>query len=369
MIRRLYIDNYRCFRNFELKLDKLPCSMIIGANGVGKSTLAEVLSVFHDIGSGESNINVVIPQDVRRVGSEAELAEKTEARDVVTLELEVCDKADTWVYLLRFRPFGFGYEVIEETLSCAEERLFDRRTFPLSAEAIGLAVVSDKNGNRKIDQFKRHLARILVLRPNPRLMTASAVADDRPLDADCANFASWLLSMLAKSGAAYADFSAYLSCVIPDFAGLERADTARSGSTLDVRFKSDRPNGYVEMSFSRLSDGEKCQCVAGAVVARNAAEDDFICFWDEPDNYITTSEVDCLLPALCHSFVKKGQLIVTSHSREAIKTFGEDEVVCLRRDGHIYPVRPPVTIRELRAAGKISGSLSEALLSGDVIHS
>lgn len=369
MIRRLYIDNYRCFRNFELKLDKLPCAMIIGANGVGKSTLSEVLSIFHTIGCGEANVNVVIPRDVRRVGAEAELAEKSDKRDVVTLELEVGDGDDIWIYTLRFAPFGFGYRVVEEVLSCDGERLFDRATLPFSEESLGLAVASGEQGGGKVGRFKQHLAGILVIRPNPRYMTDAALMDDRPLAVDCANFASWLLTLLTKSGDAYASFKDYLLHVIPDFVGLAKSDTTRSGSTLGVRFKSDRPDGYVQMSFSHLSDGEKCQCVAGAVVANNALENNFTCFWDEPDNYITTSEIDCLLPALCHSFVKRGQLIVTSHSREAIKTFGEDEVVCLRRDGHIYPVRPPVTVRELRAGGQISGSLDEALLNGDVIRS
>ena len=56
MIRRLYIDNYKCFSNFELRLDKLPCSMIIGANGSGKSTVAEVLSLFAAIGQAATPI-------------------------------------------------------------------------------------------------------------------------------------------------------------------------------------------------------------------------------------------------------------------------------------------------------------------------
>ncbi|MGH9763844.1 MAG: AAA family ATPase [Blastocatellia bacterium] len=36
MITRVYIDNFRCFSNFEVKPDRV--NLLIGGNGAGKST-------------------------------------------------------------------------------------------------------------------------------------------------------------------------------------------------------------------------------------------------------------------------------------------------------------------------------------------
>ena len=41
VIKRLYIDNYKCFVNFKLGLQRL--NLFLGENGSGKSTLFEVV--------------------------------------------------------------------------------------------------------------------------------------------------------------------------------------------------------------------------------------------------------------------------------------------------------------------------------------
>ena len=41
MLKRIYINNFRCLVNFELKLDGL--SLFLGANGSGKSTVFAAL--------------------------------------------------------------------------------------------------------------------------------------------------------------------------------------------------------------------------------------------------------------------------------------------------------------------------------------
>src|SRR5690606_16073409 len=54
MIRRIYVDNYKCLVNFELQLD--PLSLILGANGVGKSAVLDVLFALRHLLDGSSKI-------------------------------------------------------------------------------------------------------------------------------------------------------------------------------------------------------------------------------------------------------------------------------------------------------------------------
>ncbi len=44
MITRLYVDNYKCLVNFELRLDEL--TLLLGPNGVGKTSVLEAIEHF-----------------------------------------------------------------------------------------------------------------------------------------------------------------------------------------------------------------------------------------------------------------------------------------------------------------------------------
>ena len=46
MLQRLYVDNYRCFVNFECHFAAK--QLILGSNGSGKSTLIAVLGLLRD---------------------------------------------------------------------------------------------------------------------------------------------------------------------------------------------------------------------------------------------------------------------------------------------------------------------------------
>lgn len=55
MLKRLYVDNYRCFVNFSLDLH--PLTLLVGRNGTGKSSVLEVLFALRKLLSGAGKIN------------------------------------------------------------------------------------------------------------------------------------------------------------------------------------------------------------------------------------------------------------------------------------------------------------------------
>ena len=67
MIQRLYVHNFRCLENFELKLGGKASSLLIGKNGAGKSTVSFALEVLQKIARGTNRIGQLVrPADFYR---------------------------------------------------------------------------------------------------------------------------------------------------------------------------------------------------------------------------------------------------------------------------------------------------------------
>jgi ABC-type multidrug transport system ATPase subunit len=97
------------------------------------------------------------------------------------------------------------------------------------------------------------------------------------------------------------------------------------------------------------------------VIAADQAYGPIFCFWDEPDNYLSLSEVGQFVLALRRSFQNKGQLLTTSHNPEAIRKFSDDNILILDRHSHLEP-----TILRPLTEVQINGNLEDALIRGDV---
>src|SRR5262249_21338961 len=54
MIKRLYVDNYRCLVNFHLKLREM--TLLVGSNGSGKSSVLDIMSALRRLLSGGGRV-------------------------------------------------------------------------------------------------------------------------------------------------------------------------------------------------------------------------------------------------------------------------------------------------------------------------
>ncbi len=60
MIKRLYVHNFRCLENFELPISGLPSALLIGKNGVGKSSVGFALELLQRIARGTNRVRELI---------------------------------------------------------------------------------------------------------------------------------------------------------------------------------------------------------------------------------------------------------------------------------------------------------------------
>lgn len=71
MIERLYVHNFRCLENFTLNLVDRPTALLIGRNGVGKSTVLYSFHLFQMICRGSNRAkNLISASDFARHDTE-----------------------------------------------------------------------------------------------------------------------------------------------------------------------------------------------------------------------------------------------------------------------------------------------------------
>jgi AAA domain, putative AbiEii toxin, Type IV TA system len=212
--------------------------------------------------------------------------------------------------------------------------------------------------------FKNWLSKMVIVSPTPSLMNGLSPSDEDSLEPtyDCINFSSWFGGLLSEYPASYTTVDTFLKDVLPDFQDFQNKQISDIAKRLFVRFSGD--NGHsLRLDFNDLSDGEKCFFLCATVLAANKFYGPIFCFWDEPDNYVSVSEVGHMMMALRRSFEKSGQLIVTSHNPEAIRKFSDDNTLCLDRASH----REAPTARWLADIG-YKGDLVETLVRGDILR-
>ena len=101
--------------------------------------------------------------------------------------------------------------------------------------------------------------------------------------------------------------------------------------------------------------------ICALVLAANSTYGPLLCFWDEPDNYLSLDEVGQFIATIRKDFNSRGQFIATSHNPEAIRRFSNENTLFLYRNSHLEPT----IVRPLDAMN-VKGDLVGALIRGDL---
>lgn len=379
VIRRLYIHNFRCLENFELPISGNPSTLLIGDNGTGKTTVAYALEILQKIARGTNRIRDLIQaKDIARGRTEIP----------VRFEVEVEIGSEVYQYSLALEyPEGFReLRVFEEKLILGGRPLYTRERadvrlyraqdvisaqigsgltqptvpqFRMDWHLVALPVVQERSDKDPLFIFKQWLARMLILRPIPSLITGNSEQETLQPNLSVSDLGAWFSGLLAFAPSAYSKIDEYLKQLMPDLKDIKNPVIGQDSRSLCVQFSSERKG--LTLPFADLSDGEKCFFICALVLASNDAYGPIFCFWDEPDNYLALSEVGQFVLALRRGFQSGGQFIATSHSPEAIRRFSEENTLVFSRKSHLEPT----VVRRLPEL-QISGDLVGALIRGDV---
>ena len=374
MIQRLYVHNFRCLENFELNLKDMPSGLIIGKNGAGKSTIATALEILQSIARGinrlgelgKPGLNVIGPKDFARGRSDVPMR----------FEIEVLLDKKIYKYAIAVElQAGFKeLRVFEEHLMVDGNFIYSRNgaqvilyksfqnseaKFKVDWHLVALPVIQDQSDANPLQLFKTWLARMIILAPIPSLMTGDSSGETLEPARNGSNFLAWFTGLLSRYPAAYSDLEKNLRGFIPDLKDFLNEPAGADSKRMKVRFEEN--DAHLDVYFNDLSDGEKCFFLFAGVLAANKFYGPLFCFWDEPGNHLSLSEVGHLAVSLRRSYQKNGQILITSHNPETIRKFSNENTLILERRSHLEPTQ----VRLLTDIAP-AGDLVDALIRGDI---
>ena len=375
MLRRFYINNYRCLENFELPISGQPSVLLIGKNGTGKTTISYALEILQKVALGTNRVRSLVTRDDFTRGR----------KDIpLRIEIEVELASKIYEYVLAFElPEDFKeLRVREEKFTVDGNPVYHREvaqvnlvrtsqnkeaSFLIDWHLVALPIIiQEQSTTDPLFIFKQWLSQMLILRPIPPLIGGESEPEKetRHPVPEVTNFGAWWSGLLAYAPAAYTRISGYLAQVMPDLKDIKNRVVGPNYKSLEIQFSNEL--GNLTLPFKKLSDGEKCFMICALVLAACETQEGLFCFWDEPDNFLALDEVGHFVIALRSAFQKSnGQFVTTSHHPEAIRHFSMENTLLLYRKSHLEPTLVRHLI-DLQKQNKISGDLVNALIRGDV---
>lgn len=361
MITRLYVNNFRCLVNFKAEFDSF--AVLCGPNGAGKSSVFDALRLLRNLGTGDSLLGGTGEQDVPKL-------EFTDWLDSAVQEFELGLSVDghAFEYVLHIEQKA-DFEkprVIHEKALCDGQPLFDRDLdgvrfqradgnptgFPLDWRQAALAAIQPRGINiSNLALLQEEIAKLLVLRPNPRSMERESKAKAKHPDLSMVNLTSWYRSLHQSQQWTDALRDA-LRDVWPDFRFFNLVDVGLNAEALQLRFESkDSKPGL--LFFDQLSDGERA--LIGLYMVRAALETGAArtVMLDEPDNFVGLPELQPWVLSMRELLDEKHQLVLISHHPEILSNSGEANGRYIWRDNHTSPTRiGPLEVPEGMTAGE-----------------
>lgn len=369
MLQKLQIRNCKCFDHFSFELGKRRASLIIGRNGSGRSTIGEILFSLSKIAAGNNTV-------FQHFGPANRFDWKLPESSFLA-EFLIGEKVFEYAVTLSVAPDGRSVAVSRESLTVNHEPIFVKdssgnvKLYPGGTvyfdpgDHFALPLINNPNPDSDVEVFKRFARNILVLKVWPLSMISETDVNLSGVDVSFSNFATWYYGCVSESPGVYGATVQAMQRFVPEFSAITFVQIAANSKRMMVRFAGGDFETTIPMAA--LSDGEKCLLAMSAVGAVNREVAPTLCFWDEPDNFLSKSEVAAAVTSLSSMFGRRGQLIVTTHDDEAILKFAREDTFVFERESRTAPVRNDVrTLRRVLDEDSLVNDLRTSLRMGDV---
>lgn len=321
MLKRLYVNNFRCLINFEITFQSL--SLLMGENGAGKSAVFDVLSricrFVHLLGDTEETFPWRDWPFWLRSGEflqtfELEL-EGNGGRYLYHLCIE--HDPDLGLNSMKTEKLFFNnsplFEFSNRTAQLYQDDFSSGPHFSMEGSRSGVGWLGESHDNRRLVWFRERLRRLFLVRMNPALMGSESQKPTSLPSPDLADFASWYHHLLLSEPGFIYDLTGLLREILPGFRSLQLPKMGDRYRLTATFMGEGHTTG--EIGFAELSDGQKCLIALYSLLGIMQSAD-FTLFLDEPENFLALPEVHAWLDAMDRQHdgnASRGQYLLISH--------------------------------------------------------
>jgi predicted ATPase len=346
MLTRLYVDNFKCFVNFDFRPG--PRQLLLGPNGSGKSSVFDVLSRLRDFSARG------VPADDLFMG---ETLTRWQSVQEQRFNLEVSGNGGTYEYELVVDQVGISARprVVREAVKFDTKQIFlfetgqvhlhndaysEGATFRSDWHRSFLANIDPRTDNTKLTWFKDWLGAVQCVQINPRGMSARADKEAVFLAPDASNYASWYRHLVQEQNAAISSLRDDLLDVVNGFVSLDLKEAGQGVRIIKATFRLSqgdktppRAKDRFEFGFDELSDGQRTLVALYTLLHCCVRRDALLCI-DEPDNFVSLAEIQPWLYKLVDmADQENAQFFLASHHPELLNQLAADYGIVFVRAG------------------------------------
>jgi hypothetical protein len=343
MLSKLYVDNFKCFVNFEFAAQ--PVQLVLGLNGAGKSSLLDVLALLRDFVNGDGRTDDLFPADTLT---------RWQNRRLQTFEMGVEGNGGHYLYRLEIDHHQIEAQqnrVYRECLTFDGGLLFDFKLgevqlyrddfsrgpkFKFDWKQSGLGALGSRQDNRRLAWFRDWLENLYVVRMNPFAMHGNTEHErSRPLK-DMSDFAAWYLHLIPVLQDLPFELKQSLNELWETFEGFRFDKVGKTASVLRAKFAApgdDTGEKAADYAFDELSEGQRVLIVLYTLLHFASRTPDLFLGIDEAQNYMALAEIQPWLSGLVDAAEEHGfQVLLASHHPELINYLAPDRCVRLVRE-------------------------------------
>ena len=340
MLTRLYIDNFRCFHNFEYRPESK--QLLLGANGSGKSSLFEALRLLKEFIKGRdipfSQASRTRWHNLPLQVFEVEALVQGRLRFLYRVEIRYSAKSNSpLVSLERLSLAGSPlFEFIDGEMHSYTEGEIQTRFLRGDATESSLHLAAFANPFVRVFVEWMETIHCFKIDAYEGKMDEVADAEDFHPDFELENLPGWYRHLLEVDPDANDAFRASMREALPGFSNLRFSPEDDGAKKLRIDFNSPKGNKFT-VSLRELSDGQRCLIALYMILHFLIAKGHTVLI-DEPDNFVSLREVQpWLLQAESSVEEHRGQLILISHHPEILNYWASEYGLYLFREenGHV----------------------------------
>jgi len=348
MLRRIYVNNFRCLVNFELKLDRV--NLLLGENGTGKTSVFDVLYRLQQFVAGNAKVLTVFPSaDLTRwqtigeqrgtgpqgptgpTGDPAGMQTAGDQRFELNLEFGECNY--NYSLVIEHHEDRRRAKIRSEVLLLDGRKLFDFQDgqaqlfhddfapgpqYPFDWTQSGIGVLQPRHDNKKLTRFREEMGKIIIATVHPMNMSSESREDERALSRNMENFVSWYRYLSQEHQGAMLELFQELKQVIPGFSSFSLKEAGEAKVLKVMLERPGRDGRPMPYDFGELSDGQRA-LIALYSLLFGLKDEGVSLFLDEPDNFMALREIQPWLTAL-NDFTGEWteQSVLISHHPEVI---------------------------------------------------